>query len=191
MEEVSKLVQNRMRMLRLNFMLKPVRVMVLKDLGVVSLDGVELELRKGVELELPRWLAELLVENGYAEYVETPITLQDIARIHFSTMSARNPGELEQLPKDFYNMAREYYLELSKRVRKELSPVILEERSKAASYLSEIVNKRITFILQVMRSPALLADIYQKLSPEEQVLLDTMHKLLDAWKTELLGFIEE
>ncbi len=171
----------RLKLSRLEYEVKPVRVMVVRDAGKMLIDGLELELRKGTEVEVPRWLARVLANKGVVELVESRIGLEDIARVHFSVYNARTPSETPELPTDFYWQVHDYIAELTERVRRELNPVLLDEKQKAVMFTAEIAGKRVTQILQVLRSTAAMVELSAKLSPEERALLDTMRELLEKW----------
>ncbi len=173
------------------YLAKPVRVAVVKDKGRIHVDGVELELRKGIELELPRWLAMVLSDKGIVQSLEQPITINDIARMHFSVVSAHTPAELDPIPQYFYKQVREYYHSLDKRIRESFDASLLEEKNKAATYIAGIVSKRVTLLLHILRSPSTLTEIYPRLAPEEKVLLDALKDILEKWKHEVSGFITE
>ncbi|HIQ11022.1 MAG TPA: DNA replication complex GINS family protein [Pyrodictium sp.] len=184
---VSKWFQEFLELIELSYRLKPVRVMVVKDYGSLEIDGVMYELRRGTEVEIPRWIAEVLEEIGVVEILETGLSLEDIARIHFSTHSVKSMRELERLPENFYIQAKEYLKELETRIRRELNPMLLEEKQKAELYLVEIVNRRLNMIIQVLRSPASLAEIYEKFSEEEKLLADALRGLIEEWRKKVFG----
>ncbi len=175
-------IESRIEALRVRYELKPVRVMVLRDVGKVRIDGVEYELRKGTEVELPRWMARVLASKGIVEYIETPMTLDDVARVHYMVTEARSLAETPQLPEDFYFRARDYLRQLSEELRRRPDPRILEEKSKAEIYLEEVVTRRLWAILQLLRSPAARSEVYDRLSSEEKVLHDTLLEEIEAWR---------
>jgi DNA replication factor GINS len=171
---------------RLEYMLRPVRLAVTRDYGVLHVDGMTVELHKGIEIEVPYWLAKAIESMGVGKLTETPLTLEDIARIHYTILSARTPSELEPLPQYFYQEAREYLDTLDERIRRELNPTLLEEKQKALQYLVEIVEKRLTMIIHSLRSPTSIAELYSKLTPEEQAMLKMMQQLLETWRRSIL-----
>ncbi len=170
-----------MDLYHLEYELKPVRVMVVRDLGRIRVDGVEIEVKKGTEIELPRWLARLLSSKGYVQLVESTMGLEDIARIHFSVYSAKNIIETPEIPKDFYWQAQDYIRDLDLRVKQELNPVLLEEKRKAVDFIVDIANRRLIQMLQVLRSTAAIVEISSKLTPEEKLLLDNLHQVIEKW----------
>ena len=176
-----------LELIELSYKLERVRVMVVKDYGSLEIDGAVYELRRGTEIELPRWIAEVLEEAGIVEVLETGLSLEDIARIHFSTHSVKSMRELERLPENFYIQAKEYLRELEARIRRELNTTLLEEKQKAELYLVEIINRRLGMILQVLRSPASLAEIYEKFAEEEKLLADALRGLIEEWREKVFG----
>ncbi len=155
--------------------------MVLKDLGVVRADGASYELRKGTEVELPRWLARSLQSIGAVKILESPLSIEDIARVHFNVLNARSLRDLEPVPEYFYLQVSEYLQDLDERIRREFDASLLDEKRRAELYMNDIVNKRIVTILHALRSPAAIAEISSKLSLEERILADSMKCLLDEW----------
>lgn len=175
---------------RLAYEASTVRVMVLRDQGRIVAGGSSYELRKGTEIEMPRWLARILAAEGVVELVETPLTLEDIARTHFGTMTAKTVGELEQLPREFYQQVAEYVRVLDERVRREFNAVLLEEKQKATMYASEIAGKRLSMILQALRTMTALGELHAKLTVEEEVLLDTLTEAINEWRRRVFELLE-
>ncbi len=178
----EKTIELGLELARLAYLTGTVRVMVIKDAGTIRVGEVGYELRKGTEIELPRWLARLLSEKGVVEIVETPITLEDIARFHFGVMSARNVAEMEPLPQHFYQQVSEYVAMLDSRIRREFNAALLEEKQKASTYAAEIAMRRLAAILQVLRSPASMGELYGKLTVEERILIDVLYNALEKWR---------
>jgi len=176
-----------LELIELSYKLKPVRVMVVKDYGSLEIDGATYELRRGTEVEIPRWIAEVLEEAGVVEVLETGLGLEDIARIHFSTHSVKSVRELERLPENFYMQAKEYLRELDARIRRELNPILLEEKQKAELYLVEIIGRRLSMIVQVLRSFASLVEVYERFSEEEKLLADVLRGLIEEWRKKVFG----
>ncbi len=179
-----------LQLARLAYEASMVRVMVLRDEGLLSAGGRTYELRKGTEIELPRWLAQLLADRGVVEIIETPLTLEDIARIHFETMTVKTVGELEPLPRDFYQQVADYVKTLDTRVRREFNAVLLEEKQKAIMYAAEVAAKRLNMMLQVLRTPTAMGELYAKLTNEEQILMDILSTALDEWRKRMNKLIE-
>jgi DNA replication factor GINS len=179
-------LEARLKLFELQYLLRPTRVMVVKDSKNLYIDGQSIELQKGVEIEIPYWLASQLVKEGLVKIVESPLSLEDIARIHFSVISAKTPSDLEQLPQYFYQEAKTVIQELGERAKKELDPALLEERHRMLQYLVEIIDKRLTILLQSLRSPTSIAEITSRLTPEEEALLNYLSNALKTWREKIL-----
>ena len=175
-------MESRIVALLVRYELKPVRVMIVKDAGRVRVDGVEVELRKGTEVELPRWMAKVPIEKGIAEPLEATMTLDDVARIHYIVTEAQSVLDTPQLPEDFYLRARDYLRMLDEELRRRPEPQVLEERMKAEVYLDEIVTRRLWTILQLLRSPSARSEVYERLTSEEKLLHDELYSRIEAWR---------
>jgi len=183
---VSRELLLRLKLIKYRFWTKQVRVMVVKDSRSLRVDGDEITLQKGVEIETPLWLAKILARNNIVNIIETSITIEDIARVHFSVVSARTPADLEPLPRNFYLEATRYIEQLEETIRKEFKAELLEEKQKAIQYLLEIIDKRLLLILQSMRSPTAIAEISSKLSEEEAILLNELKKDIELWRRNIV-----
>ncbi|AEM38241.1 hypothetical protein Pyrfu_0369 [Pyrolobus fumarii 1A] len=175
-------LEAKLEALRIRYETRPVRVMVVKEVGKIVIDGVEIELRKGTEIEVPRWIAKVLEEKGIVEPLESPMSLDDIARVHFIVTEARSLADTPSLPEDFYFRAADYLRRLETELRRRPEPQLLEEKSKAELYFEEIVSRRLWTILQLLRSPGARAEVYEKLSPEEKTLHDDLLARIEEWK---------
>jgi len=175
-----------LELVELEYMLRPVRTMIIRDADTIEIDGLKVELKKGVETELPYWLARQLASKDMAKLIETPISLEDIARLHFSVISAKTPSDLEPLPQYFYQEAKTVIQDLEERARKELNPALFEESQKMMQYLVDIIDKRLTMILQSLRSPTTIAELSSRLAPEEATLLSHLNTVLRKWKEKVL-----
>ncbi len=176
-----------LELLELEYMLQPVRVMVVKESGKVLIDGVELELRRGTELEIPYWLAEVLEENKAVNIIKTPLALKDIGRVHFSTINTRSLAELEQLPKFFYREVRTYLENLDKKIREVPEPQLIDEKKKAEHYLYDIIDRRLLLLLNAIRSPTTITELSSKLSQEEVILWELLYRVVELWKKKVLS----
>ena len=175
-------LETRLAVIEARYELRPVRVMVVRDAGRIRVDGVEYELRKGTEVEIPRWMARVLAERGIVEPLESPMTLDDVARVHYMVTEAQSLADTPSLPEDFYLRARDYLESLRRELRRRPDPQLLDELGKAEVYLEEIVTKRLWTVLQLLRSPSARAEVYERLSSEEKALHDTLHEAIEEWR---------
>ncbi len=176
-----------LELLELEYLLQPVRVMVVKDSEKILIDGIELELHRGTELELPYWLAKVLEENKVVNIIKTPLALKDIGRVHFSTVNTRSLVELEQLPKFFYREVKAYLDNLESRIKETPEPQLIDEKRKAEYYLHDIIDRRLLLLLNAIRSPTTMTELSSKLSSEEVILWEMLYKIVEMWKKKVLS----
>ncbi|MET1128077.1 MAG: hypothetical protein ABWW70_02020 [Thermoproteota archaeon] len=186
MRAVEEYVDLRLQLAELEYLTEAVRVIVLRNLPPVTIDGTTYDLRKGVELEMPRWLAEILQAEGVVEKSGLEISLEDAARVHFSAMNMRSPSDLEPLPRHFYVSLKKQIERLDRAIRERPTISDIELRHKLVQFLSEIVERRLMMILYSIRSPAVLAELSSRLSPEEQLIQQLVYRSIEVWRERIL-----
>jgi len=164
----------------------PSRVIFLKDYPETRIaDRILGPYRLGQEVEILLWIAQHLVETGYAKFREDEqLTLNTLSTTHYKE---NLPGS-RQLPK----LSRSFYFQLRRFIRNLKS---LEEKDrtkardldKAMALARDIVNTRVRKIASLGASSEQATEIGSNLTPEEQALYDLIHKTVDSWKKDILG----
>src|SRR2546428_8050127 len=164
----------------------PSRVIFLKDYPETRIsDRILGPYRLGQEVEILLWIAQHLVETGYAKFREDEqLTLNTLSTTHYKE---NLPGS-RQLPK----LSRSSYFQLRRFIRNLKS---LEEKDrtkardldKAMALARDIVNTRVRKIASLGASSEQATEIGSNLTPEEQALYDLIHKTVDSWKKDILG----
>ncbi|MCD6084218.1 MAG: DNA replication complex GINS family protein [Desulfurococcales archaeon] len=168
-------------------LLSPVRVAVLRDLGRVRTEGGWEVFSRGEEAFLPLWLAKELERKGFVEIRETPLTEVDMAK--YLIVERSHPrGKFQSLKERFYLEARELYRKLKAKIEeKRMSAKDLLASIKVEADLQDIVNIRVSKIIQVALLGGKLEDFEEQLLLEEKVLFNCAKNLVDSWVREVLG----
>lgn len=175
-------VAERLKLLRYSYAANAVKVMVLRDAGSVRIGEDSLTLAKGTEVELPRWAAVRLSELGIAKFKEEPLTIEDVARVHYNEMNVRSPMQLGKLPEGFYQRARDYISQLERGLKETADPALFREKMRAEVMLKEIIEKRISMIMQLVMSSNAAVHVIERLTPEERVLYNELRTAVEEWK---------
>jgi hypothetical protein len=166
----------------------PVKVIVIENIKPITLpDGTVFSARRGEERELPRWVSLFLEKKGLVKRRGVEITLDEIIKLHYREVNRRSITDLEQLPAHFYWLVKEYLEHLDEMIRERPDPTLIDERRKVSLYLREIFEKRLQALVSLTVRGGDLSVIRQKLSPEENVLLEEIHGKISAWKRIVLG----
>ncbi|MDK2372486.1 MAG: hypothetical protein QI197_03820 [Candidatus Korarchaeota archaeon] len=156
------------RMARVLEEIQQVKITPKRDL---SLKWLGIRLFKDVEAEVPKWLADILAEEGFAEVEE--VNWRIISEKLYKEKVSLMPLEL---PPYTYPLIREIL---------ERSPEDSLIRRDAIS----LVNKRISKILNHIRTSIALTSkrTPKNLLPEELILYNALRAVVDGWMSAFLG----
>ncbi len=171
-----------------------VKVILLKEHNDLFDGEGFLRLGKGMEVELPRWLAKELVDAGIAKYVREKTVddvLKEVSKFVFLESRKDEPYPVE-LPADFYKRVKEI---LEKFKNPDVGGEDVEKMaykllkvSKIKNYVKEIINLRLKKIVQkILDEDEIPVALEEKLTPEEKVFA---YEFLDdtrTWKKGLTG----
>ncbi len=165
------------------YMEENVKVIVVADYDVDSYMGKRIALRKGEEVELPRWIANALSEKGIVK-LKTPysVSVGDLSRYAFLESRSSHPSSLQALPKNIYLEYREYISSLSKQLKENFNPEIFEELRKAENFMNEIVRYRLSKILRVALGRGTMKEIVEKMTREELILFREISNIIEKWE---------
>jgi hypothetical protein len=139
----------------------------------------------GQEVEVPYWTARELVKLGYARFREEDVlNYNALSKIHWrETIPASR--QLPALQSDFYCLLRRHLAELHEMSKQD--QVKLRELERSESLVRDIVNCRLRKIVAIAASPTPSEELLQGLTHEERFLYGTLNKIIEDWKSKLLG----
>lgn len=166
------------------FMLTKARVKMRSSVENIDAGDYRIEaLSEGQSVELPRWVAEELVQLNLAESSDEPFETEIFRAISREKMMG--PLQLSALPRDFYLRMRRRIAFLGAatqegRVRK-------EEYEKLRAVCYDIIGMRLSKLLSLSSSSTKVADMGEKLTPEEKEFFTLTQEFSLEWKAALLG----
>jgi hypothetical protein len=167
-----------------DFLLSKTRVTLRTSLDNIDVGDYKLNgLNAGESVELPRWIAEELVQLSLADAAEEPFETEIVKALSREKMMG--PLQLSQLPLDFYVRMRRRiaYLDAAAkegRVRREDN-----DRVRASSY--DLIGMRLSKLLSLSSTSASAASLGDKLTPEEKAFFSTSQTFSKEWKEAMLG----
>lgn len=149
------------------------------DVGDFHVD----RLNEGETVELPRWVLDELVSQGFAEASDAPFENEVFNAL--SKEKLMGPLQLSGLTADFYVRMRRRLAALGTgvaegRVRREDF-----ERLRVVCY--DLVGIRLSKLLSLSSSSAPASTLADKLTPEENSFFAVTQSLSRDWKASLLG----
>lgn len=151
---------------------------------LVFLEDGYVELVKGAEYNLPRWIAQLLAEKDYAKVLEEDIDAVAIGRLMFNESRSRGQIKFEKLKGYFYSRVKTTIQHLLKRYKSASNIEEIKSVSDTLSALSSntknLYKVRLSKILSLLSVQELPPEVLNNLSEEEKLLYNTLRVILEV-----------
>ncbi|MFP3269061.1 MAG: hypothetical protein GU347_03100 [Desulfurococcales archaeon] len=173
-----------MALLKEAFERSAVKVIITVENASIKLpNGGIANVKKGDEIEVPRWMANLLDEKGIAKRKWNEVQLQELSKIDYKTRTVKSPREVESLPSNFYWIWTEYLEHLEKVIKSTPDPNYIYERKRVSEFLNRIMSRRIAILIDaILTSGVEMPSLLSKVTPEELVLLEKFQGDFKEWK---------
>lgn len=173
-----------MELLREAFERTPVKAVVTVESEQIKLpNGNVINVKKGEEIELPRWFANALEEKGIVRRKWNEFSIDELMKIEYKTMKMRSPKELEQLPNNFYWICSEHIKYLDKLLKTNPDPNYIQEKKKVTDSLNKIITRRLSLLLESLLTFGIdISSLQLKATPEELILIQRFYKDLKSWR---------
>ncbi|MCE4628277.1 MAG: DNA replication complex GINS family protein [Desulfurococcales archaeon] len=173
--------ESQLKLISMDYVLRPVRVVFLTTPeDPVPTPGGPVRVRKGDEIELPRWQAKLLAESGIVEVRDEPIDLDTVNMFHYREKRRTGANQLTPLPQDFYPKAFELVERLDKLIRERPYHMLLRDREILEKNLIELSETRLAKIIRLAMTEE--GGVREKLTPEETVVYDRILATIRSWR---------
>jgi hypothetical protein len=157
----------------------PVRIVATRKIPEIKTPGLDVkEADEGMELTVNLWVAWELIEAGLARLSDGGVSDEEWTQTHYRER-VQPLGQPTPLPDDFYSRA---YVTFKQAVK----PAGDETRQASARMKGryrDIVESRIAKIMRLASAEA-KADS-RSLQPEEAVLYEELHKIIERWRDEM------
>lgn len=165
-----------------------IRVMYTGASLKVFIEDDYVELVKGSEYTLPRWITSILYEKGRARIIEQQVDETTISILRFNESRDKSRLKFEKLTGYFYNRVK-YQLYTMMKSYREISDLskalqIVESMKKISSTTKDLYRIRLSKILTLLGGeipPELVAD----LSEEEKHLLSILKTTLEVFNKKI------
>lgn len=163
------------------YMGQPIRIFVHDDY---------VELMKGAEYTLPRWIARLLYEKKLVKEYDKPIDEVMLARVNFNETRSKGQLKFERLQGYFYNRILDQ-IELMVKTYKEETDLgkvsqIVKSIQDMTNSTRSIYRTRLSKLFSIVTSD-IASDIIADLSEEEKHLYNILKAILKIFSTKVMG----
>lgn len=160
-----------------------IKVAAKKDIKRVEIGSFTVEeTRQGSEIEIPRWVAEVLDKQDLVTYPDDGMELEVFKAINREKI--QGPIHLTSMRSDMYPKIRSL---LKNDLRENRTPDELQEHQKLSMSTRNLVTIRIRKLLSLAALPSTPDEITKKITPEEELLFDHVRGVVDQWRTLVLG----
>ncbi|MEM0380426.1 MAG: hypothetical protein QXP71_03740 [Desulfurococcaceae archaeon] len=182
---INILMDKLVEFLEREYMEEEVRVEIIgKTTRVFAYEGL-VELMRGAEYSVPRWLANILVSENIARVKEQELGIDKLSTIAYNEESLVQKLQLVKIPRYFYLNINRIVRDLENRLKKEIDLSILDDIKKFEELLYTIGRIRVKKILNMVLLTSLPQDTVDKLSEEEKILYNSFKGLLSIWMKKL------
>jgi len=139
---------------------------------------------EGNEYEVYFWVAKELASAGMVHFREDE--LWDATKLFKAQWKegVQIPGQIGELPDDFYPKLRRYLMELKEQSQKQSEKY--QEYDRARQLARDIVNSRLKKIVAISSAPTQSEMVLKKFTNEERLISDQLVKLISGWKNNIL-----
>jgi len=142
-------------------------------------------LEEGKEFETRYWIAEELVEAGYARFREEDLlTYVTLNKLHWRETKLLPGLQISPLPDHFYPKLRRFLN--AARERSSIEPTAATQYLQGRRLAQDIVNCRLRKIVSLAASPTRAASVTQALTKEECVLFEKVRLAVAEWEKRIL-----
>lgn len=168
------------------YLLSGTRLKILQNTGKQDVGSIHLEnMNQGDVVEVPRWIAEILIEIGVAESQEESFASEVFKAVNREKMAGDN--QIATLRPDFYLKIRRHLASSSSTGKLgAMRPTDLAELERTRTLIYDLVALRLRKILSVSFALSPPTDIKEKLTPEEYQIFDTVYELLQSWRRAIM-----
>jgi hypothetical protein len=180
-------VPQKLKNLDFQFENQRIKVIANRNHPEIKLAGLAVgPFQEGNEYNLYHWTAEELAEQGIIHFREEDIL--DAGKLYKAQWKERvqAPGQISDLPEDFYPKLRRYLTDLKDQITKQPEPLKVQEHEKIKHLSNDIVNSRLKKIITLSSGPTQTDQITKKLTTEEKQIYTQLCKIINEWRTHIL-----
>ncbi len=142
---------------------------------------------EGNEYDVYLWVGKELTSAGTAHFREDDVSdMTKLNQTHYREGSQQVPGQITQLPEEFYPRLRRFIADLKLNASKEPESEKYQEYNRAKYIARDIVNSRLKKIISLASAPKQTDQVLNRMTSEERILYEQLLKLIAEWKSKIL-----
>ena len=174
-------MSSQLELIAMDYLLRSVRVVFLESPSEpIPTPAGPVRVRRGDEIDLPRWQAKMLAERGLVEVRDEQIDIDTVNRYHFMEKRRMGANQLSSLPQDFYPKAFELVERLDRLIREKPFHMLIRDREILEKNLIELSEARLAKIIRLAMTEE--GGVRERLTPEEAVVYDRILETIKSWR---------
>ena len=174
-------LSDKIELVEIDYMTSSVKAMFLRDYATLPTPGGIISVRRGEEVDLPRWQALMLASKGIVDIKDEKLDLDRINMYHFREVKRSAANQLAELPRDFYLKVRDLISMLNEVIKTNPSHMVFREREVVETNVTQLAEKRLTKIIRLAQAGG--GDMRDKLTTEEAILYNEMSRAIEEWRS--------
>ena len=139
---------------------------------------------EGNEYEVYFWVAKELATAGMVHFREDDILdSTKLFKVQWKE-GVQIPGQISELPEDFYPKLRRFIAEIKDQASKEAEKY--QEYNRTKHLARDIVNSRLKKIVALSSAPTQSEQVLKKFTTEEKILYEQLVRMISEWKAKIL-----
>ena len=173
-------LQVKLRLIKAYFDMEYVKVVFIRDHPSLPTPGGIINARRGDEIELPRWQARLLENEGYVEVRDPEIDIDFISRVHYNEVKKQAANRLADVPPSFYRGVRELVEKIDRALLEKPSHMLVTDRESIERLVLQIAQRRLSKMVRLALTGS-GGEVAGKLTPEEALVMKSLEETVNAW----------
>jgi len=182
---LSLLIEKVLDFTERDYLEEEIRVEVVKGPVKVPLYEGLVELSRGTEYGIPRWLAEMLSKEGVVQIRDDQVSVDKLSSIAYNEESLVRKLQLVKLPGFFYMLVNSVEQKLQGELKAKTDMSLFEEYRRIEDLYLTIGRLRVRKLLNFLLLTTIPQEILEKLSEEEKVLFSLLREILFTWMRKL------
>ncbi len=138
---------------------------------------------KGREVDLPRWVAEVLISQDMVQLKDTGV---DLPKLQKAVWRETSEPVLQELSSNFFFQVKQYISHLARKNLESPNDVLLSTQTKMEQLLRDLITSRLIKLMKIALREERIHESKEKMTEEEHWLIDQLVNLLRNWEKHVL-----
>lgn len=138
---------------------------------------------KGLEVDLPRWVAEVLMSQDMVQLKDAGV---DLPMLQKAVWRETSEPVLQELTPNFFFQVKQHISHLARKNLESPNNIILSTKAKMEQLLRDLITSRLIKLMKIALREERIHESKEKMTEEEHWLIDQLANLLRNWEKHVL-----